>query len=177
MIRNKYGKRQNRKYCCRDLGWRRLLKVPWTARRSSQSILKEINPEYSLEELMLNWNSNTLATWCEAPTHWKRPPCWEILKTGGEGDNRGWDGWVASPTWWTWVWASFRSRWWTGKPGVLQSTGSQREGHDWATKLNRILRYGDISTRKVLRILAINKTAQRMSRIRGENKILMNSSI
>ena len=69
--------------------------------------------------------SNTLATWCEELTHWKRPWCWERLKAGREGDNRGWDGWMVSPTRWTWVWASFRSWWWTGKPGVLQSTGLQ----------------------------------------------------
>ena len=72
-----------------------------------------------------SWNSNTLATWCEELTHWKRPWCWERLKAGGEGDNREWDGWMASQTLWTWVWASARSWWWTGKPGVLQSMGSQ----------------------------------------------------
>ena len=60
---------------------------------------------------------------------------WERLKVG-EGDSRGWDGWIASPIWWTWVWASSRSSWWTGKPGVLQSMGLQRFGHNWATKLN-----------------------------------------
>ena len=82
-----------------------------------------------------SWNSNTLATWSEELTLWKRPWCWERLKAG-EGDNRGWDGWMASPTRWTWVWASSGSWWWTGKPGVLQSMGSQRVGHDWATELN-----------------------------------------
>ena len=112
--------------------WRRLLRVPWTARRSNQSILKEISPEYSLEGLCWSWNSNTLATWCEKLTHWKRPWCWERLKAGGEGDNRGWDGWMASQTQWAWVWASSGSRWWTGKPGVLQSMGSQRVRHtEW----------------------------------------------
>ena len=78
-----------------------------------------------------SWNSNILATWCKQLTHWKRPWCWERLKAGGEGDDRGWDGWMASPTWWTWVWASSRSWWWTGRPGMLQSMGSQRVGHDW----------------------------------------------
>ena len=63
--------------------WRRLLRVPWTARRSNQSILKEISPGCSLKGLMWNWNSNPLATWCEDLTHWKRPWCWEILKAGG----------------------------------------------------------------------------------------------
>ena len=69
-------------------------------------------------------------------THWKRPWCWEILKAGGEGDDRGWDGWMASLTPWTWVWASSRSWWWTGRPGMLQSMGLQRVRHDWATELN-----------------------------------------
>ena len=72
--------------------WRRLLRAPWTARRSNQSILKEISPEYSLEGLMLCWSSNTLVTWCEELTHWKRLWCWERLKARGEGDDRGWDG-------------------------------------------------------------------------------------
>ena len=71
------------------------------------------------------WSSNNLATWCKELTHWKRPWCWERLKAGGEGDNRGWDGWMASLTQWTCVWASSRSWWWTGKPGMLQSMGSQ----------------------------------------------------
>ena len=83
-----------------------------------------------------SWNSNTLATWCEELTHWKRPWCWERLKAGGEGDDRGWDGWMASPTQWTWVWVNSGSWWWTGKPGVLQSMGWQRVGHDWVTELN-----------------------------------------
>ena len=83
--------------------WRRLLRVPWTARRSHQSILKEISPEYSLERLMLRLKLQYLATWCEELTHWKRPWCWEWLKAGREGNIRGWDGWMASPTWWTWV--------------------------------------------------------------------------
>ena len=84
--------------------WRRPLSVPWTARRSNQSILKEISPEYSLEVQNIHgcwgWNSNTFATWCEELTHWKRPWCQERLKSGGEGNYRGWDGWMASPNWW-----------------------------------------------------------------------------
>ena len=98
--------------------WRRLLRVPWTARRSNQPILKEISPGYSFEGLMRSWNSNTLATSCEELTHWKRPWCWERLRAGGEGDNRGRDGWMASPTQWTWVWVDSESWWWTGRPGV-----------------------------------------------------------
>ena len=81
------------------------------------------------------WNSKTLATWCGEPTHLKRPWYWERLNVG-EGNDREWDGWMASPTWWTWVWASSSSWWWTGKPGMLQSMGSQRAGHNWVTELD-----------------------------------------
>ena len=82
------------------------------------------------------WSSNTLATWCEELTHWKRPWCWERLKAG-EGDDRGWDGWMASLTQWTWVWVSSGSWWWTGKTGVLQSMGSLRVRHNWVTELTK----------------------------------------
>ena len=82
--------------------------------------------------------SSTLATSCEELTHWKRLWCWEGLGAGGEGDDRGWDGWMASLTRWTWVWVNSGSWWWTGRPGVLQLMGSQRVGHDWATELNWI---------------------------------------
>ena len=94
------------------------------------------SPGCSLEGLMLSWNSNTLATSCEDLTHWKRLWCWEGLGAGGEGDDRGWDGWMASLTQWTGVWVNSGSWWWTGRPGVLQFVGSQRVGHDWATELN-----------------------------------------
>ena len=114
--------------------WRRLLKVPWSSRISNQSILNEISPEHSLEALMLKLKLH-LATWCEELTHWKRPLCWERLKAGGNGNDRIWDGWMASPTRWTWVWASSGSWWRTGKLGALQSMGSQRVRHDWATGL------------------------------------------
>ena len=116
--------------------WRRLLRVPWTARRSNQSILKKISPEYSLEDWCWSWNSNTLTPLCEELTHLKRRWCWERLKAGGEGDDRGWDGWMASPTQWRWVWVNSGRWWWTGRPGVLQFMGSQRVGHDWATELS-----------------------------------------
>ena len=79
---------------------------------------------------------NTLATWCEELTHLKRPWCWEGLGAGVSGDNQGWDGWMASPTQWTWVWVDSGSWWWTGRPGVLQFMVSQRVRHDWATELN-----------------------------------------
>ena len=112
--------------------WRRLLRAPWTARRSNQSILKEISPEYSLEGLMLKLQY--FGTCCKELTHLKRPWCWERLRTGGEGNDRGWDGWMASLTQWTWVWASSRRWWRTGKPGILLSMGSPRAGHDWETE-------------------------------------------
>ena len=83
-----------------------------------------------------SWNSNTLATSCEDLTHWKRLWCWEGLGAGRKGDDRGWDGWMASLTRWTWVWVNSGSWWWTGRPGVLKFMGSQRVGHDWATELN-----------------------------------------
>ena len=83
-----------------------------------------------------NWNSNTLFTSWEELTHWKRPWYWEGLGAGGEGDDRRWDGWMASPTWWTWVWVNSRSWWWTWRPGMLQFMGSQRVGHDWETETN-----------------------------------------
>ena len=73
---------------------------------------------------------------CKELTHWKRPRCWEKLRAGREEDDRGWDGWMASPTQWIWVWVDSRSWWWTGRPGVLQFMGLQRVGHDWVTELN-----------------------------------------
>ena len=78
----------------------------------------------------------TLATSCKELTHWKRPWCWEGLGAGGEGDDRGWDGWMASPTRWTWVWVNSGSWCWTGRPGMLRFMGLQRVGHDRATELN-----------------------------------------
>ena len=83
-----------------------------------------------------SWKSNTLATSCEELTHWKRPWCWEGLGAGGEGDNGEWDGWMASPTWWTCVWVNSGSLWWKGRPGMLRFMGLQRVRHDWATELN-----------------------------------------
>ena len=115
--------------------WRRLLRVPWTARRSNQSILKDgLNIHW--KDWCWSWNSNHLATSWEELTHWKLPWYWERLKAGGEGEDRGWDSWMASRTQWTWVWVNSGSWWWTGRPGVLRFMGSQRVGHDWATELN-----------------------------------------
>ena len=115
--------------------WRRLLRVPWTARRSNQSILKKSVLNVHWKDWCWSWNSNTLATWCKQLTH-LRPWCWERLQVGGEGDDRGWDGWMASLTWWTWVWVNSGSWWWTVRPGLLQFMESQRIRYDWATELN-----------------------------------------
>ena len=114
----------------------RLLRVPWAARRSNQAILKEISLGVLWKDWYWSWNSNTLATSCEELTHWKRPWCWEGLGTGGEGNDRGWDCWMASLTRWTWVWVNSGSWWWKGRPGMLWFMGSQRVVHDWATGLN-----------------------------------------
>ena len=103
--------------------WRRLLRVPWTARRSNQSILKEINLTIHWKDWCWSWSPITLAPWSKEPTHWKRLWCWEGLGAGGEGDDRGWDGWMVSPTRWAWDWANCRRWWWTGRPGVLKSVG------------------------------------------------------
>ena len=95
--------------------WRRLLRDPWTARRSNQSILKEISPEYSFKQLVLKLKLQYLGAnnWLIGKT---KPWCFERLKAGGEEDSRGWDGWMASPTQWKWIWAHSGCCWWTGKP-------------------------------------------------------------
>ena len=106
---------------------------------------KEIQPVHPKRRSVLgvhwkdwcwSWNSNTLATWCKELTHLKRPWCWERLRAEGEGDDRGWDGWMALLTQWTWVWVNSSSWWWTGRPGVLRFMRSQRVGHDWVTELD-----------------------------------------
>ena len=116
--------------------WRRLLRVPWTARGSNQSILKDISPVCSLEGLTLKLKLQYFGHLMWRVDSLEKPWCWEGLGAGGEGDDRGWDGWMASPTRWTWVWVNSGSWWWTGRPGMLRFMGSQRVGHDWATKLN-----------------------------------------
>ena len=124
--------------------WRRPLRVPWTARRSNRSILREISPECSLEGLMLKLKLQYFGhlMWriqFEKNPHLKRPWCWERLKVGGEGDDRVWDGWMVTPTQWTWVWVNSRSWWWTGRLGMLQVHGvaeSRTWLRDWTeTKL------------------------------------------
>ena len=99
--------------------WRTRSRVPWTARRSSQSITREINPEYSMEGLLLKLKLQYFGHWCKQPTHWKRPWCWEKLKAKGEEGRRGWDGWMVSLIQWTWTWGNYRRWWGTGRPGVL----------------------------------------------------------
>ena len=115
---------------------RRLLRVHWTARRSNQSILREISPEYSLKGLMLKLKLQSFGHLTRRTDAFERPWCWERLKARKEGDNKGWDALIASPTKWTWVWISSGSWRWTGRPGVLKSMGSQRVRHDWATEMN-----------------------------------------
>ena len=113
----------------------------WTAvlEKTLESPLecKEIQPVHPKlgvhwKDWCWSWNSNTLATWFEELTHWQRPWCWERLRAGGEGGDRGWDGWMASPTQWTWVWVDSGSWWWTGRPGLLRFMWLQRVGHNWA---------------------------------------------
>ena len=116
--------------------WRRLLRVPWTTRRSKQSILKKISPGCSLEGLMLKLKFQYFGHLMQRVDSLERLWCWEGLGAGGEGDDRGWDGWMASLTRWTWVRVNSGSWWWTGRPDMLWFMGSQRVGHDWATELN-----------------------------------------
>ena len=140
--------------------WRRLLRVPWTARRSNESILNEISLEYHWKDWCWSWNSNTLEL-----THIrKRPWCWERLKAGGEGDDRGWDDWMASLTQWTGVWASSGSWWWTGKPGVLHAVRGVAESDtteipNW---LNWLMATG-LSTRNTPRCRHMWRQAQQIS--------------
>ena len=115
--------------------WRRLWVSLGLQGDPKQSILKEISPGCSLEGLMLKLKFQYLATSWDELSHWKRPWSWERLGTGGEANDRGWDGWMASLTRWTWVWVNSVDCWWTGRPGVQQYMGSQRSGRDWATEL------------------------------------------
>ena len=127
-----------------NCGWRRLLRVPWTARRSNQSILKEISPGCSLEGLILKLKLQYFGY-----LMWRVDSLEKTLMMGGivgrrrRGrqrmrwlDGRGWAGWMASLTRWMWVWVNSGSWWWTGRPGVLRFMGSQRVRQDWATELN-----------------------------------------
>ena len=120
------------KLCC----WTRLLRVPWTARRSNQSILKEISPGCPLEGLMLKLKLQYFGHLMQRTDSLEKTLSWERLKAGREGNHRGWDDWMASPTQWTLVWVNSGNWWWTGRPGMLHSMGLQRVGHDWVTELN-----------------------------------------
>ena len=119
--------------------WRRLLRVPWTARGSNQSILRISVLNILWKDWCRSWSSNTLATWCEELIHLKRPWCWERLKAGRKGNDRGWDDCMVSQPWWTWVWPSSGQWGKTGKLGVLQSMESERFRHDWATERKIII--------------------------------------
>ena len=114
----------------------RLLKVPWTERRSNHSILKEINLEYSLERLMLKLKLQYFGHLMWRTNSFEKTLLLGKIEGGRRGDNRGWDGWMASLTQWTWVWVNSGSWWWTGRPGVLQSMVLQRVRHDWVTELS-----------------------------------------
>ena len=115
--------------------WRRLLRVPWTARRSNQSILMEISPGCSLKGLMLKLKCQYFGYLMWRADSFEKTLMLGKLRAEGEGDDRGWDGWMASLTRWTWVSVNSGSWWWTGRPGVLRFMGSQRVRHDWATEL------------------------------------------
>ena len=116
--------------------WSRLLRVPWTARRSNQSILKEISPGCSLDGMMLKLKLQYFSHLMWRVDSLEKTLMLGGIGAGGEGDDRRWDGWMASLTRWTWVWVNSESWWWTGRPGVLRLMRSQRVGHDWATELN-----------------------------------------
>ena len=124
--------------------WRRLLRVPWTSRRSNQSILKEISPGCSLEGMIVKLKLQYFGHLMRRVDSLEKTLMLGGIGPGGEGDDRGWDGWMASWTRWTWVWVNSRRWWWTGRPGVLQFMGSQRVRHDWVTELNWLkLSYGE----------------------------------
>ena len=121
--------------------WRRLLRIPWTARRSNQSILTKSTLNIHWKDSWWSWSFNTSTTWYEELTHWKRSWLRERLKAGEERDDTGWDGCMASLTQWTWV-CTNSGRWWrTGKPGVLQLMGLQKVGHDsyWKTTMSKVM--------------------------------------
>ena len=136
-------------WCCR-----RLLRVPWTARKSNQSIPKEIGPGCSLEGLMLKLKLQYFGHSCEELTHWKRLWCWEGLGAEGEGDYRGWDRWMASPMWWTWVWVDSGSWWWTGRPG-LPWDRKESDTTEWLNWLNWVMVSGPFQRPKLRNFLQV----------------------
>ena len=116
--------------------WKRLLRVPWTPRRSNQSILKEISPEISLEGMILKLKLQYFGHLMRRVDSLEKTLMLGGMGAGGEGNDRGCDGWMASLTWWRWILVNSGSWWWTGRPGVLRLMGSQRVRHDWVTELN-----------------------------------------
>ena len=116
--------------------WRRLLRVLGLQGDPTSPFWRRSALGFLWKEWCLSWNSSTLATSRAELTHWKRLWCWEGWGAGGEGNDRGWDGWMGSLTRWTGVWVNSGSWWWTGRPGMLWFMGSQRVRHDWATQLN-----------------------------------------
>ena len=116
--------------------WRRLLRVPWTERRSNQSIVTETNPGYSLEGLMLKLKLQYFGHLMQRMDPLEKTLMLGKIECKRKRGDRGWDRWMASPTQWTWVWAGSQSWWWTGKPDVLRSMGKQIVGHNWASELN-----------------------------------------
>ena len=161
--------------------WRRLLRVLWTARRSNQSILKEISPGYSLEGLMLKLKLQYFGHLMQRIDSLEK-----TLMLGGIGGgrrrgrhDRGWDGWMASSIQWTWVWVNSGSWWWTGRPGVLQFMGSQRVGHDWATELNWtelniVTQYSTLIRNNTLFFLSAHKTSFMIDHMLGNKQVLRN---
>ena len=156
--------------------WRRLLRVPWTARRSIQSILKEISPGCSLVGLMLKLKLQYFSHLMEELTHWKRPWCWERLKAGGERDDRGWDDWMASLSKWMWVWVNSGSWWWTQRPVVFSSWGHKEsdttEQLNWTedlrmvcikvlTRRGELWEVGLLESSSVLQLLVKTRTESR----------------
>ena len=119
-----------------NCGAREEARVAWTAWRSNQSLLKQISPEYLLEELMLKLKLQYVGHLMRKTDSFEKTLMLGKIKAGGEGDDRGWDGWMASPTQWTWVWVDSGSWEWTGRSGVLRFMGLQKVGHNWATELN-----------------------------------------
>ena len=124
--------------------WKRLFRVPWTQEDQPNQSQRKSTLNIHWKDWYWSWSSNTLATWCKKLTHWKRPWCWERLRTERKAGDRGWVGWMASLTHWTWVWANSGSWWWTGRPGMLQSMGSQRVRYDWATAQQQKMKQGDL---------------------------------
>ena len=116
--------------------WRRLLRVPWTARRSNHSILKEISPESSLQGLMLKLKLQYFRHMMRRTDSFEMTLMLGKIEGRRRRVDRGWDGWMASPTQWTWIWVNSGSWWWTGRPGMLQFMGLRRVRHDWEIELN-----------------------------------------